>query len=104
MLAQVSIADFLPLADQPCALLLPDGAALPVQMLSTTEFPRARMKHAAPDRRTPFTVIFRSLQPSMSGCGNYGITLADGTRLDDVYVERIDGSDPALAYYQMAFN
>ncbi len=104
MLGTVSIADFLPLTGQPCALLLPDGAALPVQMLSTTEFPRTRMKHAAPDKRTPFVVVFRSLQPSAAGCGNYGITLADGSRLDDVYVERIDGSDPALAYYQMTFN
>lgn len=104
MLAQVSIADFLPLAGQPCELLLPDGAVLPVQVLRTTEFPRTRMKHAVPDRRTPFTVIFRSLQPSPAGCGNYSIMLADGNRLDDIYVERIDGSDPALAYYQMAFN
>lgn len=104
MLNLVSIADFAPLAGQPCELLLPDGSALPVELLSARESPQTRMNTAPPEKRTPFSVVFRSLQPSAVGCGTFAIMLAGGARLDGIYAERITGSDPALAYYQMVFN
>jgi hypothetical protein len=106
MLDRLEAAHFTPLLAQPQRLVLPDGSALPVRVDGVHENPRARMPHAAAERRTPFTVTLTALEPTAFVDGLCAIDLPGLGRVEGIWVNRMAalGRDHAGAYFQIVFN
>lgn len=103
MLQLVQSEHFQPLLGKICALSLPDGSAIDIQIESIKDTPQARMPNST---RMPFSVELNSLEPTFFVDGLCALELPGFGRLEDVFVSRIPamGRDPTLGYFFIAFN
>ena len=103
MLQQVSSEHFQLLMKQHCPLHLPDGSLLPIEIETITLRPQSRLPESS---RMPFNVVLRSLEPTEFVDGLCALELPQLGRVDAVFVSREPplGRDPALGYFNIAFN
>ncbi|ARB27556.1 hypothetical protein HX787_14975 [Pseudomonas tolaasii] len=102
MLNLVTPEHFRPLLDHTSVLYLPDGSALPIQIQSLTDAPRATVPGSS---RGAFRVLLESLTPTDFVDGLCRLPLADAC-LEDVFVSREPamGRDSGRGYFCIVFN
>jgi hypothetical protein len=102
MLNMVTPEHFRPLLEGTAVLYLPDGSALPIQMQSLTETPKATLPGSP---RGAFRVLLESLVPTDFVDGLCRLPLADDC-LEQVFVSREPamGRDSERGYFCIVFN
>ncbi|MCK6191123.1 MULTISPECIES: hypothetical protein [unclassified Pseudomonas] len=102
MLNLITPEHFRPLLGHNSVLYLPDGSALPIQVQSVREAPRATLPGSA---RGAFSVLLNSLGPTDFVDGLCHLPLPE-TNLDPVFVSREPamGRDAERGYFCIVFN
>ncbi|OPA94818.1 hypothetical protein BFW87_12210 [Pseudomonas fluorescens] len=102
MLNLVTPEHFRPLLDRTSVLYLPDGSALPIQVQSLTDAPKATFPGSP---RGAFRVLLESLEPTDFVDGLCRLPLAAAC-LEDVFVSREPamGRDSGRGYFCIVFN
>ncbi|WP_395609759.1 hypothetical protein [Pseudomonas sp. B22129] len=102
MLNLVTPEHFRPLLDRTSVLYLPDGSALPIQVQSLTDAPKATVPGSP---RGAFRVLLESLAPTDFVDGLCRLPLTNAC-LEDVFVSREPamGRDSGRGYFCIVFN